>query len=68
MTLNKRQASDILRLQDFGSVAMSGCTAGGNIEGFTYIIVNSLHQACLSFIGQNYGAKNYKRLHLVLRT
>lgn len=55
-------------INSFGSVAMSGCTAGGNIEGFTYIIVNSLHQACLSFIGQNFGAKNYKRINQVLRT
>jgi len=55
-------------INSFGSVAMSGCTVGGNIEGFTYIIVNSLHQACLSFIGQNYGAKNYKRVNQVLRT
>lgn len=49
-------------VNSFGSVAMAGNTAGSNIEGFVYTSMNSLYQASISFCGQNYGAKKYKRV------
>ena len=49
----------------FGSDAMAGNGAAGNIEGFIYVAMNSLHQAAVTFTGQNYGAKQYKRIKTV---
>lgn len=49
----------------FGSVAMDGCAAAGNVEGFIYTAMNSVSQASMTFTSQNYGAKNYKRISQV---
>ncbi len=49
-------------VNSFGSVAMAGNTAAANIEGFVYTGMNSLYQTALSFVSQNFGAKNYKRM------
>ena len=53
-------------VNSFGSVAMAGNTAGSNIEGFVYTAMNSFYQAAISFCGQNYGAKKYRRVGKVL--
>lgn len=53
-------------VNSFGSVAMAGNTAGSNIEGFVYVSMNALYQSAISFCGQNYGAKQYKRVGKVL--
>ena len=53
-------------VNSFGSVAMAGNTAGSNIEGFVYPAMNAFHQAAISFCGQNYGARKYKRMGKVL--
>lgn len=50
----------------FGEIVMGGNTAAGNIEGFVYVAMNSIHQATLNFTGQNYGAKNYNNIKRVL--
>jgi len=49
-------------INSFGSVVMAGNTASGNIEGFINISMNAIHQAAISFTGQNYGAMKYKRI------
>lgn len=49
-------------VNSFGSVAMAGNTAGSNIEGFVYTSMNAFYQSAISFCGQNYGAKEYKRV------
>lgn len=49
----------------FGSEAMAGNGAAGNIEGFIYVAMNSLHQAAITFTGQNYGAGKIKRIKTV---
>ncbi len=49
-------------VNSFGSIAMAGNTAAQNLEGFVYTAMNSLHQTCISFTGQNYGARQYKRM------
>lgn len=49
-------------VNSFGSIAMAGNTAASNIEGFVYTAMNAFHQASISFCGQNYGAKKYKRV------
>lgn len=53
-------------VNSFGSVAMAGNTAAANIEGFVYTSMNAFHQTAISFTGQNYGARNYKRIGKIL--
>lgn len=53
-------------VNSFGSIAMAGYTAANNIFGFLYVAVNSVTQTCMSFTGQNYGVKKYKRMDKVL--
>ena len=53
-------------VNSFGSIAMAGSTAGGNIEGFVFTAMDSFTQAALSFTGQNYGAKKFHRITKVL--
>ena len=42
-------------VNSFGSVAMAGNTAAGNIEGFVYTSMNAIYQTALSFTSQNVG-------------
>ncbi|MBQ7918871.1 MAG: MATE family efflux transporter [Lachnospiraceae bacterium] len=53
-------------VNSFGSTVMAGNTAAGNIEGFVYTAMNALHQTAISFSGQNFGAKKYKRIAKVV--
>lgn len=53
-------------VNSFGSTVMAGNTAAGNIEGFVYVSMNSLHQTCISFTSQNFGAGKFKRIKAVL--
>lgn len=50
-------------VNSFGAVAMSGCAAGANIEGFVYSAMNAFYQAALTSVSQNYGAKQEKRVY-----
>ena len=49
-------------INSFGYITMAANSAAGNIDGFIYISVNSVHHAGLSFTSQNYGAKQYDRI------
>lgn len=49
-------------INSFGSVAMSGNGAAGSIEGFVYTAGNAFSQTSITFVGQNYGAGQYKRV------
>jgi putative MATE family efflux protein len=54
-------------VNSFNNVAIiSGNTAAGNLEGFVYVSMNSIHQATLNFTGQNYGAKKYDNIKKTL--
>ncbi len=53
-------------VNSFGSVTMAGNTAASNIEGFIYTAMNSFYQTALSFVSQNYGVKNYKRISRIM--
>lgn len=53
-------------VNSFGSVAMAGNTAAGNIEGFVYTAMNAMYQTAISFTGQNYGASKFKRIGKIL--
>lgn len=53
-------------INSFGDVAMAGSAAASNLEGFVYISMNSISQACLTFTARNYGAHNTANMRLVL--
>ena len=53
-------------INSFGSVAMAGNTAAGNLEGFVYTSMNAVYQTNLSFTSQNMGAGNWKRMNKIL--
>ena len=49
-------------VNSFGSVAMAGYSAICSLRSFCYIAINSITQSAMSFIGQNYGVRDYKRI------
>lgn len=49
-------------VNSFGSIVMAGNGAAANIEGFVYVGMNAFYQSCLTFTGQNLGAKRYDRI------
>lgn len=53
-------------INSFGSVAVSGNAAAGNLEGFVYLTMNSFHQTALNFVGRNYGAKKFGRIKKIM--
>ena len=44
---------------------VSAKTIAFNIEGITYTVMNSFANAAMTFVGQNYGAKKFRRLNKV---
>jgi len=46
----------------FGAAAMAGNAAAANIEGFAFAFKDSLRQATMTAVSQNYGAQNTKRI------
>jgi len=53
-------------VNSFGAIAVAGNTAASNIEGFIYVAMNASYQACVSFTGQNFGARKFDRILKVL--
>lgn len=53
-------------INSFGDVLMSGNAAANNLEGFLYVSLNSFHQTAVNYIGQNAGARQYKRVLKVI--
>ncbi len=53
-------------LNSFGTAAISGGAAAGNLEGFSVVAMNSVQQAALNFSGQNMGAKKYDRVTRIM--
>ncbi len=49
-------------INGFGAAVVTGNSIAGNLEGFLYTATNSIAQAALTFMGQNMGAKKYRRL------
>ncbi|MDY3917699.1 MAG: MATE family efflux transporter [Candidatus Limivivens sp.] len=62
-------ASNVLiqsAMNSFGAIAVAGCTAAGNLEGFVYTSMNAVSQTAMSFTGQNFGAGKYKRIDKIM--
>ena len=53
-------------VNSFGDVLMSGNAASGNLEGFVYVCLNAFHQSAVNFVGQNAGARQYRRVRQTL--
>ena len=49
------------------SAAMAGCAAASNVGSFYYVAINSFYQASVTFISQNFGANNLKRIPQIIR-
>lgn len=49
-------------INSFGSKAMAGSGATGSLEGIVYTAFISYYFSVISFVGQNHGAKKYKRI------
>lgn len=54
-------------INSLGTDVMAGSSAAFNIEIFVYYIINAFTQTCVTFVGQNYGAGNYKRCREIIR-
>jgi len=53
-------------INSFGSVVMAGNAAASNIENFLYTAMNAFCHVTTTFVAQNYGAKQYKRMDKTL--
>ncbi len=49
-------------ISSYGPDAIAGQKIGLQIESITFMIIGGLNGAVSSFVGQNYGAKEYKRI------
>ena len=49
-------------INSFGDLLMSGNAAANNLEGFLYVTLNAFHQTAVNYIGQNAGARQYRRV------
>lgn len=48
-------------INSFGDVFVSGNSAAVSIEGFMYVTLNAFHQTAVNYVGQNVGARQYRR-------
>ena len=48
-------------INDFGTMAVSGCGAYSKIEGFAFLPITSFNVALTTFVGQNLGARQFER-------
>lgn len=53
-------------INGFGDVFLSGNSAATNISTFVYFPMNAFAQTALNYVGQNYSARNYRRVKQVI--
>lgn len=53
-------------INSFGKIVMSGNAAAQNLDGFLSTISTAFHQTSLNFVGQNVGARQFKRARSTL--
>ena len=53
-------------VNSFGDICMSGNAASANLEGFVYVCMNAFQQTAVNFIGQNAGARQFRRVKRIL--
>jgi len=52
----------VKEVNELGKIVLAGNTAASNVDTMTYQIIAAFYSAAVSFSGQNYGAKNLKRI------
>ncbi len=52
----------------YGAVVMAASTASSQVENITFFAMTAFQFACISFVGQNYGAKNFDRIKKIMWT
>jgi len=52
-------------INSFGSLVMAGSGASASLEGFTYIAMNSVYNATVTFVGHSVGSREYKRINRI---
>ena len=62
MVVNIANATIQSNVNSYGSVAMAGYGTYMNVNGFIYVTVNSVTQTAMTFVGQNYGVRDLKRV------
>lgn len=55
-------------VNSFGATVMAGASAAANFEQFVFCSMNAFHHATVSFISQNMGGKNFKRIYKIFFT
>ena len=55
-------------VNSFGTTAIAGNAAAGNIEGFVYTAMNAFYQAAITGVSQNYGAKSENGIRKTVKT
>ena len=53
-------------INSLGTIVIAASSAAFNLEIFAYYVMNGFSQACTTFTGQNYGARQLKRCRKVL--
>ena len=53
-------------INSLGTIVMAASSAAFNIEVIAYDVLNSFSQACTTFVGQNFGAGQFKRCRKTL--
>ena len=53
-------------INEFGYVIVAGSSTASQLDGFAYTTISSISSAIVSFVGQNYGAHNIKRIKRVV--
>ncbi len=54
-------------INSFGAVTVASQTAFGRIDSIFWMIMGALDVAVATFVGQNFGAKKFERIHKVVR-
>ncbi len=49
-------------INSFGALCIAGNTSAASIEGIVYVSSYCMHQTAISFVGQNLGGKQYRRI------
>ena len=55
-------------VNSFGEVFIAGNSAAANLESFVYVLLAAFQQAAVNFIGQNTGARKFKRVKKIFWT
>ncbi len=53
-------------VNSLGSISIAATSASTSVSSIGHVVPAAIATACVSFVGQNYGAKNFKRIEKVL--